>query len=153
LTGDLQIRDYKRMTPIKPVSESASKWVSRAGQAAGDYKAGVQNPRRSWEDATAAAKEAQAAGVQEAIANGTFERGVREAGNAKWQRKASEVGSARFGPGVAAAKPDYEAGFTPYAQKIAGITLPPRGPKGDPRNYDRVKTIGDELHNLKVTGS
>jgi len=138
------------MPAIKPTSVSADKWVRRAGQAGPDYARGVQNPRTSWEEATKAATEAQAAGVQQAISEGRFEKGVSKAGNAKWQRKAVTIGSQRFGPGVAAAKGDYEAGFAPFASVIQAVTLPPRGPKGDPRNYERVKLVGDALHEAKV---
>jgi hypothetical protein len=138
------------MPAIKPTSQSSDKWVRRAGQAGPDYAKGVQNPRTSWAESTAAAADAQAAGVQQAISEGRFERGVAKAGNAKWQRKASTVGAQRFGPGVAAAKGDYEAGFAPYANVIQGVTLAPRGAKGDPRNYERVKQIGDALHEAKT---
>lgn len=140
------------MPAIKSMSSSSDKWVRRAGAAATDYKAGVTSPRRSWAEATIEAKDSQAEGVQQAIANGSFEKGVAKAGNTKWQRKAVSVGASRFGPGVAAAKADYEAGFAPFAQVISGITLPPRGPKGDPRNYERTKIIGDALHEAKVSG-
>ena len=138
------------MPAVKSVSSSADKWVRRAGQAGPDYAAGVANPRRDWQQATMDATEAQAAGVQQALADGRFEKGVAAAGNAKWQRKAKGLGAARFGQGVADAQPDYVAGFTPYAAVIQGITLPPRGPKGDPRNYERTKIIGDALHATKV---
>ena len=140
------------MPAIKPVSESADKWVKRAGAASADYARGVANPRRSWEEATLEAEGAQEAGVTEAITNKSFAKGVRNAGNAKWQRKATDVGAPRFGPGVAAAKSDYEQGFAPFANVIQGITLPPRGPKGDPRNFERVKIIGDALHEAKLAG-
>ena len=138
------------MPAVKSVAESSDKWVRRAGQAAPDYQRGVQNPRTSWAEATVAAKDAQAAGVQAALANGSFEKGVSAAGNGKWQRKAASVGAQRFGPGVAAAKSDYETGFGPYAQVIQGVTLPPRGAKGDPRNYERVTAIGNALHEAKL---
>jgi hypothetical protein len=140
------------MPAIKPIAQSSDKWVRRAGQAAPDYQKGVQNPRTSWQEATTAAADAHAQGVQQAISENRFEKGVAKAGNAKWQRKASTVGAQRFGPGVAAAKGDYEAGFAPYANVIQGVTLAPRGAKGDPRNYERVKQIGDALHEAK-TGS
>lgn len=140
------------MPQIKSMSQSSDKWVRRAGAASTDYSKGVASPRRSWQESTLEAKEAQEAGVQQAIANDSFSKGVQRAGNAKWQRKAQTVGAQRFGPGVAAAKADYEAGFAPYAGVISGITLPPRGPKGDPRNYERSKIIGDALHEAKVAG-
>jgi len=140
------------MPAVKPVSQSADKWARNAGQAAGDYAAGVNNPKRSWAQATIDATEAQAAGIQEALADGRFERGVQKAGDEKWKRKATKVGASRFGPGVAAAKADYERGFAPYASVIEGVTLPPRGPSGDPRNYERTKAIGEALHEAKVKG-
>lgn len=138
------------MPAVKSVATASDKWVRRAGQSAPDYQKGVQSPRTSWQEATLAASDAQAAGVQQAISEGRFEKGVSAAGNAKWQRKATTVGAQRFGPGVAAAKGDYESGFSPYAAVIQGVTLPPRGPKGDPRNYERVQQIGDALHNAKT---
>lgn len=139
------------MPAIKSTSDSAKKWVSRAGQAAGDYQRGVQNPRRNWQEATLDAEAAHEAGVQEAISNKSFAKGVQKAGNSKWQQRAQKVGAQRFGPGVAAAQGEYEAGFAPYASVIAGVQLPPRGPKGDPRNYERSKVIGDALHEAKVS--
>lgn len=138
------------MPAVKPVSVASDKWVKRAAQAGPDYARGVASPRTPWAEATAASADAQAAGAQQAITNGSFEKGVQKAGNAKWQRKASGVGAQRFGPGVAAAKSDYEGGFAPYAAVIQGVTLPPRGPKGDPRNYSRVQAIGDALHTAKT---
>ena len=137
------------MPAIKSVQESADKWARRAAQSAQDYAKGVQNPRTNWQEATSAAAEAQAAGVQTAIANKSFEKGVAEAGQAKWQRKAASVGAQRFGPGVQAAKADYQAGFGKFASVIQGVTLPPRGAKGDPRNYDRARAIGEALHEAK----
>jgi hypothetical protein len=141
------------MPTVKPVSQSADKWVRNAGQAAGDYKRGVASPRRSWATATAAAAEAHAAGIAEAIADKRFERGVVAAGDNKWQRKAVSVGASRFGPGVAAAKADYESGFAPFVGVIESVTLPPRGPAGDPRNYERSQVIGEALHEAKAKGS
>ncbi len=138
------------MPQIKSVQASSEKWARRAGQSAQDYAAGVKAPKVSWSEATAAATDAQAAGVQAAISNGSFEKGVRAAGDAKWSRKATTVGAQRFGPGVAAAKGDYEQGFAPYAQVISGVQLPPRGAKGDPRNFERVQAIGNALHEAKV---
>ncbi len=138
------------MAAIKAVSVISEKWSRVTPQRAADYAAGVKSPTKSWQDGALAAADAQAQGVTEALANKSFEKGVAAAGNAKWQRKASTVGAARFGPGVQAAKPDYEAGFAPYVGVISGVTLPPRGSKGDPRNYERVKAMGEALHAAKI---
>ena len=140
------------MADIKSTQEIANKWARVTPQRAPDYAAGVKNPKRSWSQGAQDAAEAYNQGVTEAIAGGRFEKGVAAAGDGKWSRKAQQVGTQRFGPGVQAAKGDYEAGFAPYAQVIAGVNLPPRGAKGDPRNYERVKAIGDALHTAKVGG-
>lgn len=138
------------MPAIKATSAISEKWARVTPQRAQDYAAGVRNPTKSWQEGALAAKDAQAAGVQEALANDSFSKGVSAAGNAKWQRKATTVGAARFGPGVQAAKPDYEAGFAPYAGVISSTTLSPRGSKGDPRNYDRARQMGEALHSAKT---
>jgi len=139
------------MPAVKPISTIVDKWSRRAGQASKDYSDGVKSPKKDWAQATADAADAQAAGIQAAIAAGSFEKGVAAAGTAKWARKAQTVGAQRYGPGVAAAKADYATGFAPFAQVIEGITLPPRGAKGDPRNYDNVRIIGEALHEAKVS--
>lgn len=138
------------MPAVKAMSTIVDKWSRRASQAAPDYATGVKAPRKSWAQATTDAVDAQAAGVQAALSAGSFEKGVAKAGDAKWARKAVTVGAQRFGPGVAAAKGDYQAGFAPYAAVIQGVTLAPRGARGDPRNYDNVRAIGEALHNAKV---
>ena len=138
------------MPAIKPIQQIVDKWASRASVASGDYAIGVKSPKKSWSQATLDATDAQAAGVQAAIAAGSFAKGVQTAGDSKWQRKATSVGAQRFGPGVAAAKADYQAGFAPFAAVIQGLTLAPRGARGDPRNYDNTRAIGEALHNAKV---
>lgn len=141
------------MPAIKSMGVISEKWARKAAQATQDYATGVKSPRRSWAQATSDASEAQAAGVQAAIAAGSFEKGVAKAGDSKWARGATGKGTQRFGPGVAAAKGDYEQGFGPFAQVISGISLPPRGARGDPRNYENVRLIGEALHTAKTGGA
>lgn len=142
------------MADIKPLNRIADKWSENAGssQAGSAYRDGVQNPRRSWEDSTVAADEARKAGLIAADERDAFVEGVREAGNAKWQRRASSLGPARFRQGVREAKDDFQSGFSRYHSVIAGVTLPPRGPKGSPENIDRVRAIAEALHAERVGG-
>jgi len=140
------------MPAVKPLSAASEKWSRKASQATQDYSAGVRAPRRSWQEATEAASDAHTAGVQQAIANGSFSKGVARAGNEKWVRGATGKGTQRYGPGVQAAKGDYERGFSPFRAVIEGVQLPPRGPKGDPRNYQRTQMIGEALHEAKTSG-
>ena len=138
------------MPAVKDLSRSADKWKRRASVAAPDYEAGIDNPRTSWEESTLKAADSQAKGVQQAIANKSFEKGIKKAGNAKWQQRAKQLGAQRFAEGVAVAEDAYKAGFQPYKEAIERVSLPPKGPKGDPRNYARVAAIGEALRKVKT---
>ena len=138
------------MPAIRPVSEIAEKWARVTPGRASDYQAGIQNPKRDWAEATRAAEDAWIQGVQEAASQRRFGRGVARAGTEKWKRKALELGTSRWGPGVSAARDDYEKGFAPFAEVIARVSLPPRGPKGDPKNIERVRVIAQALHEAKI---
>jgi hypothetical protein len=137
---------------IKSVDAIAKKYAARGGAAAGDYSDGVKNPRNDWQTSTAAAANTYAAGVQAAIGNGSFAKGVANAGSEKWSRKAQTVGAQRFGPGVQAAQPDYAKGVSPYLDTLRNLTLPPRAPKGDPSNVQRVAAIATALRSRKLAG-
>ena len=115
-----------------------------------DFENGVKAPMNDWKENTSAAEGNYNQGVQTAIANKSFGKGVAKAGTAKWQAKTIEVGVGRWGTGVRAGQADYASGFDPYAKVIAATTLPPRYPKGDPRNIDRVNAMSKALHTAKV---
>jgi hypothetical protein len=134
----------------KPINVIAEKYVRKAQTAGPDYEAGVKDPKRDWATATSGASDSYIAGVTAAIGQGRFQSGVNKAGTQKWQAKALAKGVSRYPTGVAAAKNDYQTGFSPYLSTIQGIDLPPRGPKGDPGNYNRVTVIGQALHAQKV---
>jgi len=135
---------------IKDLSAIREKYGRVAPTRVTDYQAGVAAPRRDWAGATRAAADAYAQGVQAAIAAGMFEKGVAEAGSEKWSRKTLSVGVPRWAPGITAGLQDYETGFAPFHAVIARTTLPPRGPRGDPRNLERVAVIARALHDAKI---
>jgi len=137
---------------IKDSAAIAEKWSRVTPQRQADYEAGVKAPGKDWAANTRNAADSWAQGVQQAAANGSFAKGVQSAGTEKWQRKTVEIGIGRWGAGVRAGGADYQAGFDPYRQTLAALTLPPRYPKGDPRNIDRVAQIASALHNKKVSG-
>jgi hypothetical protein len=85
--------------------------IQAAGQA---YAQGVQNPSRPWASATVAGQARWQAGIQQAIAQGSFARGVQKAGDAKWQQAASGKGARNF----TAAAPDAAAAYAQKAQQI-----------------------------------
>jgi len=45
---------------------------------------------------------------------------------------------------------DYEKGFAPYRDEIEKTALPPRYPRRDPRNIQRVATIAAALGKKKT---
>lgn len=132
------------------VRAGGTKWKSRAAAAAPDYKIGVQNPRRPWDQATIAAADNYAQGVQQAVTDGRFARGVSRVGQAGWQARASTIGVQRYAQGIQASGDRYDRGFAPYKSVIESTTLPPRGPRGDINNYQRVVTLGQALSAAKV---
>jgi hypothetical protein len=135
---------------IKPLGAVADKWTTVTPGRANEYKSGVQSPRKSWSQATADAAQNYEAGVQASIANKSFDKGVAKAGDATWQKGALDKGVSRWPQGVSMSGPKYQAGFAPYHAVISGLTLSPRGAKGDPRNYTRVSEVGNALHAAKV---
>lgn len=139
------------MPVIKSAADIAAKWARVTPERAKDYEEGVRAPKKDWATQTTAAEAAQAEGVRAALERGAFAKGVTKAGTGKWQRKAVEVGTHRWGPGVRAATADFSKGFAPYRDVIERVTLPTRYPKGDPRNIERVAAIAAALHAAKVT--
>lgn len=129
------------MIPIKSIDKIAEKWAKVTPMRTQDYADGVNNPQRSWATATANAEPAYEAGVAKSIQKKAFGKGVKKAGDAKWQRKATTNGVNRWGPGVQEAQGDYQAGFAPYREAISKVTLPPRYPRRDPRNLARVEAV------------
>jgi len=137
---------------IKTADVISKKYATRGAAAGADYQAGVSSPRQDWATATQAAAQTYAAGVQAAIGQGSFAKGVNAAGTPKWQRKASGVGAQRYGPGVQAAQGDYATAVTPYLDVLRNLTLPPRAPKGDPGNIARVAAVAQALRAKKLQG-
>jgi hypothetical protein len=90
--------------------------------------------------------------MTDALARDAFAKGVARAGDAKWSQAAQGKGAERFGPGAAAGVNDYQQGVQKYTQVIESTQLPPRGPKGDPRNIERVRVLAAALRKAK-TGS
>jgi hypothetical protein len=135
---------------VKDAATVAAKWAQRAGAASGDYTKGVQNTTKDWAADTAASAGAWASGVQAAVGNGAFTKGVNAAGTQKWRTMASSKGATRYPQGVQAAQPAYTTGIGPVLQVLGSIQLPPRGPKGDPGNINRVTAVTTALRKLKT---
>lgn len=134
------------MAEIKSSSEIANKWARVTPQRTTDYRNGVQRPRRSWSESAAASNETYVQAVTQAAQEGRFASGVRAAGEQKWQQAATTKGPNRFAEGVQLGESAFTAGFEPYRQVIEQTVLPPRFPRGDPRNIDRVQKLASALN-------
>jgi hypothetical protein len=140
------------MAEIKSLSAISDKWTRVTPGRTEDYKLGIQNPRRDWEEEALAGKDNWKAGIDAAAGKDLFAKGIRKAGTSKWRDKALKKGPGRFAEGVYLAGPDYEKGFAPYRDAIEATDLGPRFPKRDPRNIERVKRIVDALVKKKIEG-
>jgi hypothetical protein len=137
---------------IKSPAEIAEKFSRVTPGRSDDYSSGVQGTApAAYESAAIAAEPVYNQAVTQAIARKAFSAGVRGKG-ARWQRKALDLGPGRFASGAGAAAADYAEGFAPYQAVLAGLTLPPRGPAGDPKNIERVRVIADALRKRKLAG-
>jgi len=134
------------MVKTKGVDRTVAKWKSKVAGAGGGYIDGVTNPKADWQTETSKAEGSYEQGVQAAIGRKAFGKGVSRAGTAKWQRGAIEKGGTRWTSGVALAEDEYRSGMGEVISTIEATALPPRGPKGDPKNYDRTRILGQALH-------
>jgi hypothetical protein len=143
---------------VKSADTSATKWVENAGRADVAYATEAVAAAGTWETNTKASKENYHKAITASGITDRFAGGVAKAGAGKYARKIVDVAKDRFGPGITAAKVDYTQNVAPFLATIAGLSLTPRGPRGDPKNYDRVTQVGKALSakrlaQLGVSGS
>jgi len=138
------------MPVIRSAAEIARKWARVTPTRAEDYKEGIQHPKRDWEEMSVAAESAWSAGVQDAIARGARPAGIRRVGTSGWQKASVEKGPGRWSNGVQTAVDAYQRAMEEVVSVISATTLPPRGPKGDPRNLERVRVMVEALRSIKT---
>lgn len=80
----------------KDPSQITEKYQRGVAGAGADYASGVSNPSKPWASATQAGAARWRAGITAAIAAKSFERGVSQAGDAKWQNAAVNKGAQRY---------------------------------------------------------
>jgi hypothetical protein len=138
------------MPAVKDPSRTAAKWSRVSAQRGEDYSAGVASPSVPWAAATTAANDRYKQGVADAANRNAFAKGVAAAGDQRWQSKSVAKGPSRYAEGVQLSGADYQAGVQPYLDVIANTALPPRYPRGDPRNVQRVATLSAALRKRKT---
>lgn len=138
------------MAGVKPLDRVTEKWKRVSGGAQAEYEEGVKNPSKDWATETAKAENAYTQGVQKAISDKRFGRGVRKAGSSKWQTGAMSKGPGRWAEGIGLAEDAYAAGFGPYHAELGRIDYPEKKARGDPANIKRVAVVAEKLHALKL---
>jgi hypothetical protein len=143
---------FAMAVPVKDVATAAAKFVKNGSAAGEDYANGVRGAGQRWQTNAAAGEQNFAQGVQDAIARKAFSKGIQESGAAHYEQQAITVGAQRFPQGIRAAQQAWQDGTAPFIQAIASANLPPRGPKGDPRNQARSQMMAEILRKKKVSG-
>jgi len=136
---------------VKSADVAGAKWDDNAARAADRYATEAEASAEAWAAGAAGASDNYHKAVTAAGIQTRFKAGVAKAGAAKYARKIRDVARDRFAPGVHAAKGDYEENVAPHLQTIAGLTLSPRAPRGDPANYRRVEEVGKALNAKRLS--
>lgn len=138
------------MPKVPDLSRVAAKWSQNAGAASPSYADGVQNPKEDWQRQTVAAAENYKLATSKAIQEGRFVKGVQRVSTDQQIQASVQKGTARYGQGIALAGPDFATGIEPVLQVIATTQLPPKKPKGDPSNIQRVAALAAAQHAAKL---
>jgi len=134
---------------VANLSDSASKFERRAGQAGQDYESGVESVSDSeQQQATLDSVSSWEQGIQDAISEGRFQSGVNNP-NKSWQEAALSVGSSRFTQGASQAGSTWQNGFSDFADTLEGLSLQPRGARGSETNFQRSREVGEAQHNAR----
>lgn len=136
---------------MRTASQAVGRWAEGAGNASQRYIEGATQTTKDQAAAAIAAKPLYQQGIQEAIAQGRYEKGLQKSGKAGWQQGVAEKGAANYGVGVtspsAQSRYAQESGRYDGARNAASSS--PRGPKGSPQNLQRVTAVVSALRAVK----
>jgi len=135
---------------VPDLTTVVTKWVEEAPRRAVYYEREAPIAANRWEANTIAAEGVYKSAVTAPDIARRFVGGVKRVKADKFERKVRDVGVGRYGPGITAARQDYESGLSPYLEELRRIDVPARKPRGDPGNLDRVKAIFDALHKKRL---
>lgn len=129
----------------------ADRFVKYAPGRSDRYEEGVRSPGKDWKKETLDAEKNYEDGVKAAISRKSFGKGVTRCGSAKQQAK-TILNLSRWSEGISNAGPEMEERMEKVVAVMSAVKLPPAYPKGDVRNYERVKAIGTALRKAKEEG-
>ncbi len=133
-------------------AEIARRYVQFGPARAPRFEDGVRNPKKDWAKMTADAEGNYEEGVKKAIGRKAFGTGVKKAGTEKQQSQTIK-NIHRWAEGIQNAEGVMASAMEGVVRVLRATTLPKRWPKGDSRNYDRVKAVGDALRKAKEAGA
>jgi len=136
---------------VPSATEIASRFVKYAPVREDRFEDGVRHPKKNWEEETANAEGNFETGIKNAITRKAFGKGVRKCGTARQQAQTIK-NLRRWREGIEGSETEMAAAMAPVVAVLEAIKLPERYPKGDDRNYDRVKVIGKALRKAKEEG-
>ncbi len=130
---------------IKDTGALAQKFVRRAEGAVQDFALGIASPRRSQSAEAIAAAPRWLAAVTAPAAEARFIQKLTAAGDTKWatNSKVKGVDQGRFAGGVRVAGPAWQAGAAPVLDALRNLSLPARGLKRSPQNFERVRIVAE----------
>lgn len=137
---------------IKSADSITRKWTEVTPGRAAYYEEGTSGKGGAWESGAKGAEGNWKSGIAAASAAGSFGKGVSKAGASAYDEGVKNKGVSRWPQGVAVGGNAFTKGFGPYHGTLSGLTLPPKGPKGDPKNLERVRAIMTALRAKKVAG-
>src|SRR5436309_1379328 len=108
---------------IKDSASIAQKFVQRAQGAGKDFSDGVAAAGPDWQANALAGEGNFEAGVQQAIADKRYGKGITAAGSQKYVQNATTLGPQRYATGVAQAAGAYQKGVEPHLQAMRALSL------------------------------
>lgn len=124
---------------------ATSKYVARASVAGTDFAENAAASGARYVENAVKGEANYKTAVAKAAAEGRYGAAIRAKGSEKFERKIRAVGAGRFTEGVAAGSTDYAQQISKVLSTIGAVTLPDRGPKGSPQNFQRIQPIGVAL--------
>jgi len=135
---------------IPEASDIAAKWAEETPKRATYYEKNTPGKSAKWESNAGGASATYKSAVTAADIDKRFKGGIKGKA-AKFARKVTAVGVARFGPGCSAAMDDMSTGMGPVVTDLKAIEIDARKPRGDPGNLTgRANKVASELNKKRL---
>ena len=133
---------------MKTASQAATNWTGASGRATTAFAEGVQAYSGDWAGATVAQQAVMVTNWQQAIANGSWSRGVQSIGTAGW-KAATQAKQTNYTTGYSAGGQNFQVAIGKIMNFLSSAVqaLPPRGDIN--QNLQRANALALALHAQK----